>query len=430
MANISYTLSSKPIAGRAEVRVRFYQGKEIDQQTRTGIFVPVNSWNAAEGRCLINRRYETPENKEARQAQADLDDLTAYIYKEYTRARSHAGKWLQKVVQEWRDPQPQEPPIADYIPEYCQARQVAEATRKKMHTLGHHLSDYQRAMGRVITATNIDGHTLDQFAGFLISQGMSRNSASGRLRQLRTLLYWVGKPHPNPFDNYTIPADIYGSPIYLTEEERDALYAFKWLSPAKKVQRDIFIFQCYTGCRVSDLIALTPANVRDGWLVYIPKKTTRHEPTTIELPLAPVALEIVERYKGADLHGRLLPFIAPQKYNEAVQEVCRQAFLERPVMVFNPKTFETHPVPLWRVVTSHTARKTFIQIAYERTGDKRLVASMSGHSENSQAFNRYSEVSRAMKLAALIPENFPKGVPTNTQNAPQAKRGNSQQVGN
>ena len=70
-------------------------------------------------------------------------------------------------------------------------------------------------------------------------------------------------------------------------------------------------------------------------------------------------------------------------------------------MVFNPKTFETRPVPLCEVATSHTARKTFIQIAYAATGDKRLVASMSGHSENSQAFNRYSEISRDMKQTAL-----------------------------
>lgn len=36
-----------------------------------------------------------------------------------------------------------------------------------------------------------------------------------------------------------------------------------------------------------------------------------------------------------------------------------------------------------------------------RTGDKRLVASMTGHTENSKAFSRYSEVTRDMKLAAL-----------------------------
>lgn len=418
MANVIYTISAKPVAGRGEIRVRFYAGKEIDQQTRTGVFVPVDRWNEKEGRCLINRRYETPENKEAREAQAELDDLASYIFKEYTRTHAHGRKWLQNVVKEWRDPSPDAPPLENFITEYCDARQIAPATRQKMETLRRHLQAFTQATGQAITAKNIDERTLDKFAAFLINkQGICRNSANGRIRQLRTLLYWVGKPYPNPFDNYSIPADTYGTPIYLTEEERDALYAFKWLTPAKQVQRDIFIFQCHTGCRVQDLMSLTPANVRDGWLVYIPKKTTRREAATVELPLTPVALEIIERYKGADLHGRLLPFIYPQKYNEAIQEVCRQAFLERPVMVFNPRTFETTPQPLWSVVTSHTARKTFIQIAYERTGDKRLVASMTGHSENSQAFNRYSEITRTMKRAALIPEKIPKMHPINTHNS-------------
>lgn len=46
-------------------------------------------------------------------------------------------------------------------------------------------------------------------------------------------------------------------------------------------------------------------------------------------------------------------------------------------------------------------RKTFTQIAYTATGDKRLVANMTGHSEHSEAFNRYSEVTRDIKAKTL-----------------------------
>ena len=79
----------------------------------------------------------------------------------------------------------------------------------------------------------------------------------------------------------------------------------------------------------------------------------------------------------------------------------KAAGIDRPVMWRNPKSGESFPRPLYEVASSHLARRTFAQIAYASTGDKRLAASMTGHSENSNAFNRYSEVTRDMKKRAL-----------------------------
>lgn len=389
---IIYNISRKRVGTYAQVLCRFYQGK-LNQRAKTGIFVPADLWNEKEGRCVI-RRYESPDNTAARKAQQQLDELTDRILAAY--ARTHAqvpDGWLQSVV----SGTDQERPVQDYIDEYCQARNVAPATIAKMHVLRNHL----RAFGDIY-ASRIDTRTLDMFAAYLRRNcNHAQNSISCRLRQLRTLVYWIGKPTPNPFDGYTIPADVYGDPIYLTRDERDYLYLFGDLTEKKKVQRDIFIFQCYTGCRVGDMYRLTAANICDGWLVYVPRKTTRHKPETIEVPLSPVALEIVERYQGVDAQGRLLPFISEQRYNDAIQDIARHACIIRPVMVLDPLTLETTARPLWSVLTSHAARKTFAQIAYTTTGDKRLVAAMTGHSENSQAFNRYSKVTRAVKSRML-----------------------------
>lgn len=401
MANIVFRLSRRQFNGVAEVIVRFYHSRS-DHSCPTGIYVPVSAWK--DGRCVISKRYETPANTQARKAQADLDALAAHIYNAYTRTHVCTHAWLQETVRSFHHPATDATPLADLIDDYCNARHVAPATIRKMHALRTHLQNHKPTLTTACTTEE-----LQHFAAYLANDGKARNSVSCRLRQLRTLLYWYGKPNPNPFDGLEIPADTYGTPIYLTVEERDRLLQCNTLTPAKAVQRDIFVFQCFTGCRVADLYTLTAANIQDGWLAYIPQKTNRHKPTTVEVPLAPAALAIVEKYKGVDKHGRLLPFISTQRYNEYIKAICKDAGLNRPVMILDQHTFKTTPRMLWEVVTSHTARKTFTQAVYSATGDKRLTASMTGHSENSQAFNRYSEISRQMKLQVIrnLSENTP-----------------------
>ena len=395
---IQYNISRKTLNGKAEVYIRFYKGA-LNQRAKTGIYVPVSLWSAAEGRCIISRRYNTPDNAAAAAAQAELDALTNKVLDAYM---SEHGKplppdWLDKVIHT----DDAEPPLYTYIQDYCNSRSVAQRTAQKMQSMAYILQDYAR------THTHIYAHTLtpniiEEFAIYLRrDRHYAHNSVCVRLRQLRTLLYWVGKPNPNPFDAYAIPNEIYGTPIYLTKEERDTLARYADLKPSQQIQRDIFIFQCHTGCRISDLYALTYSNISDGWLIYVPKKTSKHTPATVEVPLTTTALQIIERYKGVDKHGRLLPFITEQSYNRVLPIICQRAGLTRSVIVLNPSTFESQAVPLWSQVTSHTARKTFTQIAYTMTGDKRIVATMTGHTDTSQAFNRYSDVSREIKRGIL-----------------------------
>lgn len=53
---------------------------------------------------------------------------------------------------------------------------------------------------------------------------------------------------------------------------------------------------------------------------------------------------------------------------------------------------------------SHTARKTFIGNLYKKVKGPNLVASLSGHTDGSQAIARYRDIDNDMKreLVALI----------------------------
>lgn len=201
----------------------------------------------------------------------------------------------------------------------------------------------------------------------------------------------------NPFLQYEIPASIYGTPYYITIEERNGLMNYDFSSnPRLETQRDIFVFQCVIGCRVSDLRNLTKDCVIDGAIEYIPRKTKEGHPVTVRVPLNTVARAILEKYK--DIPGnKLLPCISDQKYNDAIKEVFTVAGLNRPVTVLNPTTRTEEKRPLNEVASSHLARRCFIGNLYKQVKDPNLIGKLSGHTEGSKAFARYRDIDEDMR---------------------------------
>lgn len=65
---------------------------------------------------------------------------------------------------------------------------------------------------------------------------------------------------------------------------------FDVVTPDLAVQRDIFVFQCLIGCRVGDLYKMTKANVINGGIEYIPRKTKDGRPVTVRVPFLVGAL--------------------------------------------------------------------------------------------------------------------------------------------
>lgn len=144
---------------------------------------------------------------------------------------------------------------------------------------------------------------------------------------------------------------MYGDPFYLTLEERDKVYYadLSGLGNSYPVYRDIFMFQCLIGCRVSDLNRLTKANVVDGCVEYIPQKTKMEHANTVRVPLNQKALDILERYKA--LEDALLPRFSHFGYNKKIKEILKYVGIDRMVIVLDPKTREDVARPLYEVAT-------------------------------------------------------------------------------
>lgn len=241
-----------------------------------------------------------------------------------------------------------------------------------------------------------------------------QNTINNWFTKFKTFYHWAvegGETSNDPFKNiiinkgdkkviikgYKIETCRYGTPYYLTLEERTKLLNHNLsFNPQLEAQRDVFIFQCLIGCRVGDLLELTSSNVIDGFIQYVANKTITEKATTIKVPLSKTAQMIINKYPS-NKDGRLLPFISEQKYNEAIKDAFTLAGLKRKVTIINPTTSKPEQQPLNKIASSHLARRTFISLMYKQVSDPNIIGSMTGHVEGSKSFARYREIDDEIK---------------------------------
>ncbi len=228
------------------------------------------------------------------------------------------------------------------------------------------------------------------------------------LKKLRSLQNWlrmqIHLTENDPFAGFEIGVERRLShPVYLTKEERNlvAEHDFSYDS-VLETNRDIFIFQCMTGCRYEDLKNLTTANVTGRILEYMPMKTIKNiAPPQPRVPLTDLSMDIISKYSGKAKDGRLLPCYSVYHYNMKLKQIFKACGLNRMVFVFDALRGKEVQKPLYSVASSHMARRTFIGISYKMTKDPNIIASMSGHVEGSDAFNRYRDIDDEIRMEVI-----------------------------
>lgn len=230
--------------------------------------------------------------------------------------------------------------------------------------------------------------------------GRSDNYMSDILDKLNSVYRFIVEVHKIPVENPVTDATKYeqkfGTPFYLTKEERNIVQSYDLSNESKGIQecRDIFIFQCHTGMRYGDLSKLTRDKIVDGWLNYTPNKTIKKLKKDPEVPLNKVALDLVEKYKNIASGSRVFPMYSTSQYDRLLKDVLKVCGINRTVQWLNPITQKEEPKELWEVAASHIARRTFIGTLYKEVKDPDLIGRMSGHVEGSKSFARYRAIDR------------------------------------
>lgn len=446
MASIKRYLSSKVEGnGRSEIQFRLSLTKDIKLRLKSGIYIKPSRFNAG---TIVKPRANQEEIAELKELERKIRDLEDYIYAlcEDNPVERLTKEFLTKEIDRFHHPRRERKPkeveeklqkkFIELVEEFPTKRGLSEWRHRRYGVLSrslHRFELYRKVKRQLPAKLDFEMFTtdiLEDYERFLRNEpeifdkyprifeqypAETRKARKSRrpfpkgdntiiniFACLRTFFHWAieeGLTTNNPFVKYKgKTTEHYGTPYYITLEERDRIADFD-LSANKSlaVQRDIFIFHCCIGCRISDLMRLTPANIINDAVEYIASKTKGERPNVIRVPLTQRAKDILERYKGEDSEGRILPFISSQKYNVAIKKIFKECGITRIVTILNPTTGEEEQRPINEIASSHLARRTFVGNLYKKVKDPNLVGALSGHKEGSRAFSRYRDIDDDMK---------------------------------
>lgn len=171
---------------------------------------------------------------------------------------------------------------------------------------------------------------------------------------------------------------------YLTPNDLNKLKSLSLTQgSALDMTRDFFLFGCCTALRYSDLKQLKKSNIvkHDGKYALV--KLTEKDDDIVNIPLSSIAEEIYLKYRDNEyVDDILFPIISNQKYNKHLKELGEKAELEGEWIDYEYRLNEKIEIRTPKKdLTSHTARRTFIVMAYNEGVSLDLIALVTSHSD-------------------------------------------------
>ena len=258
----------------------------------------------------------------------------------------------------------------EYIDEIVNLGTLTKRTIEKYKMTGRKWSEFQGK--RKIMLHEINYSVLINYVTFLRDRHkLTDNTLHRNINFLKTFLIWNQRNGRKVSDDYKkIKINQRETDnIALTYEEIKILETMK-LDHRLDLHRDMFLIGVYSGQRFSDYSVFEKADVRDGMIIKRAEKTE----TNSYIPLHSKLEKLLDKY---DWQFRT---ISSQKFNKAIQKICKKAGFTDEVKktryLGSKKMIERFQ--RWEIVTSHTARRTFITLSSTKGMPDHIIMSITG----------------------------------------------------
>lgn len=267
---------------------------------------------------------------------------------------------------------------------------LAPNTVKNYQTFLKVLENYEAHIKNPIHFMDLDFQFVEAFKKWLLKdQKYSINHAGKSLSFLKFVAADAEK-FGHPVHQFASKIETFSEAdedryiVTLSPKELEAIKNVKLDREALENARKWFLFGCYVGQRVEDLLLLSAKNVRvleDGSRVLdLKQKKTKKDVT---VPIIDKAWAIV---KDGFPHE-----IKPQNFNDYIKEVAKLAGLtdviEGKKMIAETNRKELGKYPKHELITSHSCRRTFATMYYKKIPTTILMGII-GHS-NEATFLKY-----------------------------------------
>lgn len=272
--------------------------------------------------------------------------------------------------------------VADLLRRYAQEH---EKTKRKSYlrkyiTIARNLDEHHPNL----LAAHFGMHQWNKLVDSLIERGLEDNTIHDYARKIRRVMdVYSREVIVNPDYRDLKYKYIDPKPFWLDWHKVEELAKFVKTLSVKKVYLEEFLFRCYTGLRWSDAHQLKPENIiRTKNAVYIDFTVIK---TKVDQNLA-LSSEAVAILKG---WGWRVPRLYAHDCNEEIKQICRACTNDKGEKVFDGAIQKVRfsgqkrkitLVPEWKMVTTHTARRTFARHWMDKGGSLELLRIYLGQS--------------------------------------------------
>ncbi|WP_291074668.1 MULTISPECIES: site-specific integrase [unclassified Empedobacter] len=290
--------------------------------------------------------------------------------------------------------------ILDYFDDYIETIKstTAHTTVQKYKQAKENFKDFQKDKKRIYNTEMIDLKFRNEYVEYLIeTKKYAPTTVYRKMKFLRTVLYFIEnlgiKVNPFLHNSRFLTKDIEVDNIALSENEIDEMERLN-LSNNKRLEqvRDLFLVACYTGQRFSDLNKINQSNIIDDEYIAIRQQKTNEQLT---LPLLKVVKTILVKYSYK------LPKISNVKFNEYIKEVAKLC------ETLNKQYNGDNKKVRWQMISSHTARRTFVTLNYGKGVDLDTLKLGTGHKQT-KTLQTYIKMNDKQKADLLRSKLEPK----------------------
>jgi site-specific recombinase XerD len=306
--------------------------------------LPVTRWNQSAGKMLGTSMESQHINKK-------IDETKTLLYKAHDSLLKQDQVITAHLIKARFLGTDQQHHTLTHLLEYH--HQISGAlkygTMKNYFTTENYLKDYLKSQHHTsdIYLKQLDYEFTLGFESYLrLLPSLQNNGVMKHMERFKKLmrlaehLGWIEK---NPTQRFKLHFDQVDM-VYLSKPELEKIRNQEFEKPVLKINRDIFVFACYTGLAYSDVKALSKNHLQVGvdgkkWIYMRRSKTN----TAVRIPLLEEAAHILDCYKDhprIDGTENLLPVYSNQKTNQYLKEIAKK-------------------VKIRKKLSFHTARHTF-----------------------------------------------------------------------
>ena len=287
----------------------------------------------------------------------------------------------------------------DFVEDCGRQSNWMDSTFEKFAAVKNHLTNFREGL----TFEFFDERGLNDYVGYLRDVKEMRNTTIGKqLSFLKWFLRWAfkkGVHQNNAYDSYKPKLkSTQKKIIFLTWDELNRLREFKipFNKQALERVRDVFLFQCFTGLRYSDVFNLRRSDIKGDHIEVTTVKTS----DSLIIELNNHSKAILDKYKDVAFeYDKVLPVITNQKMNDYLKEL---AGIDEPIRQTYYKGNERidDVTPKYALLGTHAGRRTFICNALALGIPPQVVMKWTGHSDY-KAMKPYIDIADDIKANAM-----------------------------